>query len=211
MSESDGIDTVLRHLGSGHDLQEFPGTTTQKLGLIRTARARRLIAWNKARGRYELTLRGWHRMEPRQGLGLAPLLISATIGAAVGAYALTILWPSAEASRYPVGAGAIVPVSEPVVAHVGRGTPAPKPQFASTLPAAPPVQSDLPPQEQSSARSEPVKLAEPPVPQEASAAATATPAKQTASKRHRHHKTSRARTRRMWAWAYRDERYPRFR
>jgi len=211
MSESDGIDTVLRHLGSGHDLQEFPGTTAEKLGLIRTAGARRLIAWNKARGRYELTSRGWQRMAPRRGLGLAPLLISVTIGAAIGAGALAVLWPSADASHRSVAGDAGVAVSGPVVTHVARGTPAPAPQLASTLEAAPPAQSDPPPQEQVGTPAEPVKVADRPVEQEPGTEPPATVRKQAAAKRHRHHRTSRARVRRMWAWANRDERYPRFR
>jgi hypothetical protein len=213
MSETDGIDAVLRHLGSNHDLQDFPGTTAEKLGLVRTAGARRLIAWNKARSRYELTAAGWRRTTPRRGLGVAPLVISATIGAAIGAGALAVLWPSADASYHSVGRHTFLPVSRPVDADVGLGMPAPPPQLANALPAAPAVQYEPPPPSaQQSPPVEPVKVAEQPAPQEPGAEPTSTITKQFRAKKHHHRKTSRARMRRAWAWAnpYRDERYPRF-
>src|ERR1700746_284295 len=105
MSESDGpekLDAILGHLARGRDLQDCSATATEKLGVIRTAAARRLIAWNKTRARYELTLAGWRRAAPRGSLGVAPLVIGATVGAAVGAAALSVLLPSSDVPPNPV-------------------------------------------------------------------------------------------------------------
>jgi hypothetical protein len=213
MSESDGtdrIDTILSHLGRGRHLQDFPGTTSEKLGLIRTAGARRLIAWNKARARYELTFTGWRRITRRRGLGLAPLVIGATVGAAIGAVALAVLLPSADVSHGSVEPYAMASVSHPAEANVGLGTPAPAHAPAtSALPPAPPAQHA--PASTASPNTDivPVKLTAPPAADEPSSEAAPHIAKQTHARRRHHHKTSRARTRRMWASAYRDERYAR--
>jgi hypothetical protein len=205
MRESDGtekLDAILGHLARGRDVQDFSGTTTEKLGVIRTAAARRLIAWNKSRARYELTLAGWRRTAPRGGLGVAPLVIGATVGAAIGAAALAVLLPSADVPLNPVKRHAMRSVVRPVEANVVLATPLPV-QPVSLLPDAPPAQ--LVP----SAPVEPVKPAERAAPEEPSPEATAHVARQTSARKHRHHRTSRARTRRMWAWAYRDERFAR--
>ena len=209
MSESDGkasIDAVLRHLGSGRDLQDFSGTTAEKLGLIRTAGGRKLIAWSKGRGLYGLTSMGWRRLAPNQGLGSAPLVISATIGAVIGAGALSVLWQTADASRHSVGRESIPAVSRAVVGHAGLDRPTPPPVLASTFPATASVQYDPPPSAQPRLPTEPVKVADP-TPEEPKVAAPSTVTKHISTKRHRH-KMSKARTRRMWAWAHRDERYP---
>ncbi len=209
MSDSaDPIDAMLRHLGSGHDLQNFPGTTAEKLGLMRTAGARGLIAWSKARGRYELTRVGWRHVTPRRGFGPAFLVVSTTIGAVIGAGALAALWLSADASHRSVGRQATAPVSRPVVANGGLDTPL---QTASASPAAPVVQQYPAPSAQLGSPTEPARVAEQPVPEEPSAEAAPTATKQAAVKRSRH-KTSSARTHRTWAWAnsHRDDRYPGF-
>jgi hypothetical protein len=205
MSESDGtekLDAILSHLARGRDLQDFSTTTTEKLGVIRTAAARRLIAWNKTRARYELTLAGWRRTAPRGSLGLAPLVIGATVGAAIGAAALAVLLPSADVPLNPVKRQALRSVPHPVAANVALATPLPA-QPVSLLPDAPPAQ--LVP----ATPVEPVKPLERAAPEEPSPEATAPVAKQTSARKHRHHRITRARTRRMWAWAYRDERFAR--
>jgi len=205
MSESDGsekLDAILGHLARGRDLQDFSATATEKLGVIRTAAARRLIAWNKTRARYELTLAGWRRTAPRGGLGVAPLVIGATVGAAIGAAALAVLLPSSDVPLNPVKRQALRSVSHPVEANVALATPLPA-QPVSLLADAPPAQ--LVP----ATPVEPVKPLERAAPEEPSPEATAPVARQTSARKHRHHRISRARTRRMWAWAYRDERFAR--
>src|SRR5262249_36119506 len=182
-------------------------TATEKLGFIRTAGARKLIAWNRARGRYELTLAGWRRIARGRKLGFAPLVMGATIGAAIGAGALAVLWGAADVSGGSVGRRAIVPVSHPVEANAGLGVAVPS-RSISAVPAAPPAKNDpSPPQLVASVQ--PVAVAEPAAAEEPTSQATGTVAKQTVGRKHRHRKMSRAHTRRMWASAYRDERYPR--
>ena len=209
MSESGGkesIDTVLRYLGSGRDLQNFPATTAEKLGLIRTASSRRLVAWNKVRGRYELTRSGWRRLAPTRALGSAPLVISATIGAAIGAGALAVLWSSTDASRHSIEQESIPSVSRTVVPRAGLDRP-PVPVLASAFPATRPTQYDQPPSAQPGLPIEPVKTADP-APAEPKVAGASAVTKHISTKRHRH-KMGKARMGRMWAWAYRDERYSR--
>ena len=82
------VDAVLRHLGSGRDVCDFPGTATERVALVRTARARGLIAWRKARARYELTPIGWIRLAPRPRFGVASLIAGTAVGAIVGGAAL---------------------------------------------------------------------------------------------------------------------------
>jgi hypothetical protein len=96
--EGPHIDAMLRHLGSGRDVCDFPGTATEKVALVRTARARRLIAWRKARARYELTPIGWIRLAPRPRFGVASLIVSTAVGAIVGGAALlAFTWQAADA------------------------------------------------------------------------------------------------------------------
>jgi hypothetical protein len=208
MSASDGgekIDTMLRHLGSGHDLQDFPGTTAEKLGLMRTAGARGLIVWRKARGRYELTQAGWRKVMPRRGLGLATRVVSTTIGAAIGAGALAVLWLPADTSHRAVGRQPTAPVSRPVDANGGPHTPL---ETASASSAAPGVQEY--PAPTLGSPTEPAKVAEQVVPEEPRAEAAPTVTAQAIKKSR--HKTSKTRSHRTWAWAnpYRDDRYSGF-
>jgi hypothetical protein len=205
MSDAGGqIDTMLRHLGSGHDFQNFPGTTAEKLGLMRTANARGLIAWSKARGRYELTRIGWRQVAPRQGVGLASLVVCTSIGAMIGAGALAALWLPDDASHRPAGRQPPAPVSRLVDPGGGLRT---SPQTASASFVAPKAKIDPVPTAQPDTPMEPARVAEQPVPEQPIAAAP-TSTKQAAVKKSRH-KTVRARTYRTWAWAnsYRDERY----
>jgi hypothetical protein len=108
--EGPNIDAMLRHLVSGRDVCDFPGTATEKVALVRTARARGLIAWRKARARYELTPIGWIRLAPRPRFGVASLILSTAVGAIVGGAALlAFTWLPADAppriaSRQPLQA-----------------------------------------------------------------------------------------------------------
>jgi hypothetical protein len=196
---------MLRHLGTGCDLQNFPGTTVEKLGLMRTAGARGLIAWSKARGRYELTRTGWRKVMPRRGFGVATLVVSTTIGAVIGAGALAVLWLPADASHRAVGRQPTTPVSRPVDANGGPHTPL---ETASASPAAPGLQEY--PAPTLGSPTEPAKVAEQAVPEEPRAEAVPTVTTQAIKKSR--HKTTRARTHRTWAWSnpYRDDRYQGF-
>jgi hypothetical protein len=196
MSASDDrtrIDAVLRHLGCGQDLRDFPGTGSEKLALIRTAASRGLIAWQRGRGRYELTSIGWSELAPRRRFTLASMLVSTAMGAAVGAAALAILWLPADASHRSAGRHAAASVARP--ADAGVHAPAPAPQTASTAPAVP---------------AEPAKAAEQPVPVEP--IAEVAPTQPAAVKKSRHKTASRRRreeTVRTWAdadpWRGRSE------
>ncbi len=97
------IDAMLRHLGRGDDLRNLPGTATEKIAVVRTAGARGLITWSRARGRYELTHFGWNELLPRQRFGVASLMASAAVGGLAGAAALAVLWSSADAPPVPPG------------------------------------------------------------------------------------------------------------
>ena len=153
---------------------------------------------------WELKSIGSARLAPHRGLGAAPLMISATIGAVIGAGALAVLWPAADASRHSI----MPPVSGVVVANTGAATPTP-PELPRAFPATSPVQYDPPPNAQHRPATEPVKVAEKTAPRKPNVEPPATVTKQIGLKRHRH-KIGRVRVRRMWAWNYRDERYPRF-
>jgi len=219
------VDTMLRHLGSGRDLQDFPGTADEKLALTLSAAARGLIAWKPARGRFELTPIGLRPQTPRRGSGSASLVVATTVGAAMAAGALAILWLPVDASHRPAALQAPAPVSRPVDPGGELRIP---PQTASASPvapqvpgaqhdtptepaqAAPKVETDTVPTAQPDIPMEPAKVAEQPVPAQPSATATPPTTKQAAVKKPRH-KTSRAQTYRTWAGAnsYRDERYVR--
>jgi hypothetical protein len=191
------IDAILRHLGCGHDLEDFPATRYEQLVLVHTARSRGLVEWQEERGRYELTPIGWRQLAPRRGLVLASLTVGTVIGATVGAAALAIVWLPGDASPGSVGRQATAPLSRLVDADGGLPTLAPRPQTASASPAA---RHDPAPSAQPDTPTAPAKVAEQPAPE--------APIKQAAVKKSRH------RTGRAPAWAstnpYRDERYSGF-
>lgn len=93
------INAMLRHLGCGGDLREFPATSNERVALIRTAGARGLIAWRKTRARYELTSSGWDELMPRRRFGIPSLIISAATGGMAGVIAVAVFWLPADASR----------------------------------------------------------------------------------------------------------------
>jgi hypothetical protein len=97
--EGRAMDAMLRHLGCGCDLRDFPSSSTEKVALVRIAGARQLIAWHKARARYELTAFGWNRLMPARRFGVGTLMMSAATGGMAGALAAAVLWLPADVSR----------------------------------------------------------------------------------------------------------------
>jgi hypothetical protein len=201
------IDAILRHLGCGRDLESFPGTRYEQLGLIQAARSRGLVEWQEERGRYELTPIGWRYLTPRP-LGLASLMAGTAIGATVAAAALAVLWLPGDASQGSVGRPATAALSRPADANGAVPTLAARSQTARTAPAAPAAEHDPAPSARPDTPTDPAKVAEQPVPEEPSAEAPAAVVKQAAVKKPRH------KTVRNPAWAsttpYRDERYSGF-
>src|SRR5215475_9538101 len=96
------IDAMLRHLGWGQDLRNFPGTASEKLALVQTAGRRGLIVWRRGRGRFELTSIGWSELTPRRRFTLTTVMSAAAIGATVGAVAQAVLWLPVGASHRSV-------------------------------------------------------------------------------------------------------------
>jgi hypothetical protein len=148
-------------LANRHDLQNFPGTAAEKLVLMRTANARGLIAWSKARGRYKLTRAGWREVAPKRGVGLASLVVCTSMGVVIGAGALAAgalgaHWLPADASHRPAGQQAPAPVSRPVDPGGGLRTP---PQMSGAPPGAPKVLTDQVPAAQPDAPVKPAQVA----------------------------------------------------
>jgi hypothetical protein len=69
MDEHAKIHAVLAHIGRGGELADFPATKTQRLALLATASRRRLIGWDRARGRYQLTSSGRRALRTRRKAG----------------------------------------------------------------------------------------------------------------------------------------------
>jgi hypothetical protein len=188
------MQAILRHLGCGLELRDFPGTESEKLALIRIASSRRLVAWHKGRARYEVSPIGWSELTPRRRFGLGSLMVSTAVGATVGAAVLGFFWVSADASRL-VAPPPVARAEKAIAAPLVAGLP---PQAASVSPAAPAVALAGNP-------TEPAKVAEQPVPLEPSAEAAPTEIKQAAVKKPRRKTASRRRNDETGAaWAYAD-------
>ena len=137
------IDAMLRHLACGQAPEDFPATTYERLRLIERAGGRGLIEWQKERGRYELTPIGWRQLTPRRSLGLPSLMVSMTIGAAIGAAALAVLWLPADALHRSSGpvAASVSRVEEPTAVPAARSgdaamrSPAPETPAVAEQPA----------------------------------------------------------------------------
>jgi hypothetical protein len=227
MEKSDGsrkLDAMLRHLGGGLDLREFPGTTSEKLG---TADKRGLIAWRKGARRYELTPIGWSKLTPRRYFGLASLVVSAAIGATI-AVALALLSLPADDSHHSVRRQPAASLSlETLIAapispsaDVGARRPTPPQPAEASRDAPPAVTHDF---ERSAVPSNPVEapqVAEQPLREQTGGVTTRKVVKHaTAQTSHHkrvraaakksHHKMARTGWRRTWAFANRwpDERY----
>jgi hypothetical protein len=112
MDEDARIRAVLEHIRRGGGLEDFPATRNAKRALIATAGRRRLIAWEKTRRRYELTLRGRRLLRRPPASASRRRLSVQAIAVAVGAVALG-LWFSADASRLLIGSQATAVASRP--------------------------------------------------------------------------------------------------
>ncbi len=139
------IRAVLKHLGSGADLAEFPATPSEKVALVKTASQRKLIAWHKNRSRYELTQAGWCELAPRRRFGVGSVLAGSAAGAAIGAIALGVFWVAAGPSH---PAASRVAAARPAVAEkvASLSAPAVDGALASPAPvaASDPVQTAMP-------------------------------------------------------------------
>ena len=177
------LDAMLRHLGSGHDPQNFPGTRYEQLALIHTACGRGLVEWQEERARYALTPTGSRRLAPRRWLSLASLAAGTAIGATIGAGALAVVWLPGDAAHRTVGPQTIASASLAVPHDPAAG-----------------AQPDTP--------AAPAKVAEQPVPEEPVAKAAPTVIKRAVVKKPRH-RTGQGPA---WALTnpYPDERYSGF-
>jgi hypothetical protein len=138
------IQAVLRHLGSGADLREFPSSPSEKVALVKAANQRGLIAWHKTRGRYELTPAGWCELAPSRRFGVGSMMLGGTAGATLGAIALAVFWFTAGAAHGP---GAPRPIAATTPAQVAKASaPAqvakvPAPAVTGAVSSAAPVAS----------------------------------------------------------------------
>jgi len=176
------IHAVLRHLGSGADLRDFPSSPSEKVALVKAANQRGLIAWHKARGRYELTPAGWCELAPSRRFGVGSMMLGGTAGATLGAAVLAVFWFTAGAAHGPV---APRPIAVATPAQVAKAsTPAvtgavsspapiaPSPTTASTSAVAP---ASAPPTVPASPAAEPVPAAAPAEPEPTKVAHEPTP------------------------------------
>jgi hypothetical protein len=128
------IHAVLRHLGSGADLRDFPSSPSEKVALVNAANQRGLIAWYKARGRYELTPAGWCELAPSRRFGVGSMMLGGTAGATLGAVALAVFWFTAGAAHGPVAPRSIAAAAPAQVAKAS--TPAVTGAVSSAAPIA---------------------------------------------------------------------------
>jgi hypothetical protein len=140
------IHAVLRHLGSGADLRDFPVSQSEKIALVKTASQRRLIAWHKGRSRYEVTPAGWCELAPSRRFGVGSMMMGTALGASVGAVALAVFWfatgpahapPRPLARSAPAHVAAVSPPAPAVTGSVSRPAPVAPSTPAAALPAAP--------------------------------------------------------------------------
>lgn len=165
------IEAVLRHLGSGAELRDLPGSATEKAALVKTANQRGLIAWHKGRGRYELTASGWCELAPSRRFGVGSMMMGTTVGASLGAAALAVFWFTAGAAHRPLPPRPVVaavakaraPAPVPAVTNTPPATPTPSFAAAPTPAPAAPVAAPVEP--------EPTKVAQEPTPEERAEAA----------------------------------------
>ena len=212
------IQAVLRHIGSGADLRDFTASPSEKVALVKAANQRGLIAWHKARGRYELTPAGWCELAPSRRFGVGSLMVGMTAGATLGAAALAVFWFTAGAAHKPATPRPVVAMapaqpakaaSAPVVTAASStasiattstsaapSTPAPaapSPAVTAAAPAAPPAAAPVEP--------EATTVAEGPTPEQLAEAAKA---KRAAAKKEKARQRAAARRKReeaARAWA----------
>jgi hypothetical protein len=230
MEKSDGsrkLDAMLRHLGGGQDLREFPGTMSEKLALTRTADKRGLIAWRKGARRYELTPIGWSKLTPRRYFGLASLMVSAAIGATVAVAVAVLSLPADDSHRsvrrQPAASVSLqtsiaAPTSHSV--DVGARRPAPPQPAKASQDAPPAVAHDFGPSAAPGNSIEAPQVAEQPALEQPGGVTARNVVKHAAAKKSHykrvraaakkpHHKMARTLWRRTWGFANRwpDQRY----
>ena len=134
------IQALLRHMGSGADLREFAASPSEKVALVKTANQRGLIAWHKARDRYELTPVGWCELAPSRRFGVGSMMLGTTAGATLGAAALAVFWFTAGAAHGPAAPRPVVKTAPAQIAQVSTSSAAPvsnaTPGAASPVPAS---------------------------------------------------------------------------
>jgi hypothetical protein len=198
------IQAVLRHLGSGADLRDFPASPSEKVALVKTANQRGLIAWHKGRGRYELTPAGWCELAPTRRFGVGSMMLGTTVGATLGAAALAVFWFTAGAAHGPAAPRSLVaaapvqvakapaPVVSASVSSAAATASTPSSAAAPTpAPAAPAVAAPVEP--------EPTNVAHEPSPEQLAEAAAK--AKQAAKKARQQAAARRKREEAARAWA----------
>jgi hypothetical protein len=138
------IDAVLRHLGSGADLRDLPGSASEKVALVKTANQRGLITWHKGRSRYELTSAGWCELAPSRRFGMGSMMMGTTVGASLGAAVLAVFWFTAGAAHRPTPARSVVAaqVAKPPAPAAPTQSSAVAPTPVATPPAAMPVEPE---------------------------------------------------------------------
>ncbi|HML14488.1 MAG TPA: hypothetical protein VK456_14370 [Xanthobacteraceae bacterium] len=196
---------VLRHLGSGADLRDFPVSPSEKVALVRIASQRRLIVWHKGRSRYELTPAGWCALAPSRRFGVGSMMLGTGLGATLGAAALAVFWFAAGPAQEPLAprsavASASARVAKASAPAVAKPAPAAVPTAAPAAPpeAATPAGDAAP--AAAPAEAEPTKVAQEPTPEQLAEAAAKT--KQAAAKKARQRATARRRREeaaRAWA------------
>src|SRR5437660_4560844 len=158
------IQAVLRHLGSGAELRDFPASPSEKVALVKTANQRGLIAWHKGRGRYELTPAGWCELAPTRRFGVGSMMLGTMVGATLGAAALAVFWFTAGAAYGPAAPRSVVAAAPVQVAK--PSAPASSSAAAPTpAPAAPPPAAAAP------VEPEPTSVAHEPTPEQLAEAA----------------------------------------
>jgi hypothetical protein len=183
------MDAMLRHVGAGHDLGEFPATVTERVALAWTAGARGLIEWNRRRTRYELTPAGWSKLTPGRMFDLRWLIVSTAAGVMVTGTVMGIILsinaPDRVADRWPTtpASAAKYPLLHPTDAnaHAGLTTVNFVPEIASPVAVAPPLVAE-----------DPIELAvdERPIVEEPKVEPAPARAKETHVKKHRRKKFS---------------------
>jgi hypothetical protein len=129
------INAMLRHLGCGGDLRDFPATANERVALVRIADARGLIAWRKGRARYELTHFGWNELLPKRRFGVPSLIISAATGGMAAVIAVAVFWLPADGSHPRVHSSASLSrLEKPRVPQTARSAEICVPTYAP-LPA----------------------------------------------------------------------------
>jgi len=144
------IHALLKHLGSGGELREFPASASEKVALVKTANQRKLIAWHKGRNRYELTAPGWCELAPSRRYGAGSMLLGTGIGATVGAAALAVFWFASGVSHGQLvpRSAAVSPPSGAIVATAFKGalgSPAPLEPTVAAAAAVPAPAVPAPP------------------------------------------------------------------